>query len=75
MTCLTAPQSEIVAALPELERMSEMGMTSWIDEDWGAAFFEMQLVPSEVFKVRGRAARVGGGGGAALLTLLARALS
>jgi hypothetical protein len=39
-------QAEIVNSEPELARLSELGVTSWIDQDWAASFFELALLPS-----------------------------
>lgn len=43
-------QTEMVAAEAELERLTELGETAWINEDWAASFFEMQFHPSEALR-------------------------
>jgi hypothetical protein len=41
----------MVAAESELERLTALGETAWIDQDWAASFFEMQFHMSEAMKV------------------------
>lgn len=45
-------EAEIVASESFLSKMSELGMTAWIEEDWGAAFFELGVVAGREFDVR-----------------------
>ena len=39
-------EKEIVAAEPQLSELSELGITSWIDAEWAASFFELQFEPT-----------------------------
>ncbi len=48
---LSLLQEEMVAAESELERLTSLGETAWIDQDWAASFFEMQFHMSEAMKV------------------------
>lgn len=42
-------EAEIVASEEHLSKMAELGVTSWIEEDWGAAFFELAVSGSSIF--------------------------
>ena len=41
----------MVAAESELERLTALGETAWIDQEWAASFFEMQFHMTEAMKV------------------------
>jgi len=36
----------MVDSEPELERLASLGVTSWIDAEWAASFFEMAINPT-----------------------------
>lgn len=42
-------QQEIIASEAKLSEMAELGVTAWIEEDWGAAFFELALRSGSTF--------------------------
>ena len=42
---------EMVDVEPQLQKLSEMAETAWIDQDWAASFFEMQFNITEAMKV------------------------
>jgi hypothetical protein len=55
--CVHSPltvQDEMLAAEPELERLTGLGETAWIDQSWAASFFELQFHVTETMKVRRR---------------------
>lgn len=43
-------ESEIVASESYLSKMAELGITAWIEEDWGAAFFELACYAGNEFE-------------------------
>lgn len=45
-------EAEIVASEAFLTKMAELGITAWIEEDWGAAFFELSTISGREFDVR-----------------------
>lgn len=44
-------EAEIIASEDKLSEMAELGITAWIEEDWGAAFFELSVQRGDIFKV------------------------